>query len=744
MNRISAAEEIRPDEIREGKSKGEFRVASAESKDIWYDLSFGGDDKMPKCSCPDFSRTGLLCKHFFAVFQHDTDWKWEALPKSFRENPHLCLDDDVVFRTNVNLDTIAEDPIEPPLPTFVPQPQAQPKMTVESEIMREAMTCRETLKQITSLTYNIEDISALKELGNSLCSIHNKLLCYQVTDENTMPAMKNQQKNEKRAKQHPSKKYLPLPVRRKRNAFAGRVGQHASVMRNQYFVNVPVNGNIYMKKKKNKKLRNPTESRKRTQQLPLMPHITNQQPTGKKRQLSPTEDEVHVPTANHIKKPKYEPTTNSQTSPQPTKPVETNQQTPNNQANSQHPTKPATKCKPNQEPIILQSNEQTTGDQQQTNLTPTNKNQASQQSTKLASSHQPSQKPNRQANNQTASKTTSVKQPQKKATTNQFNRNQETDNQQRQQTNNYAKNQQPTKLPSSHQSNKPTTTNQQPINQFHTPAVIVVDDDSPDTKSWVHIQDPHDPKSTFTLYEDARCHILKKTNWLCDSEIHAGQLLLKTKFPFVDGLHDPAIAGTLVAPAISEFVQIVNTGNHWVCLSTISCRPGTIKVYDSLFQRVSPIAIGHSCRLLMHTGGSVLFMNEKVQKQINSSDCGLFALAFATDLCHGIDPVTQSYDQEKMRAHYVDCLNSVEMVPFPKTTRRVPYHTHNSKATVDIFCVCRMPNDNQEYVQCFQCSGWYHPTCVDIPNWVINSKRRWRCDTCRGKNARKAHFHKST
>lgn len=740
MNRISAAEDISPEEIREGKSKGEFHVASAESKDIWYDLSFGADDKMPKCSCPDFSRTGLLCKHFFAVFQHNADWKWEALPKSFRENPHLCLDDDVVFNTNLSLDSIAEDPIEPPLPTFVPQPQIQPKMTVESEIMSEALKCRETLKQITSLTYNIEDISALKELGSSLHLIHDKFLCYRVTDENTIPVVKNQQKNEKKAKEHSTKKYLPLPVRRKRNAFASRVGQRASIMQNQYFVNVPVDGNIYVKKKKNKKLRNPPESSKRTQQLPLMSHFTKQQPNGKKRQLSPTGDDIHVPTANHFKKPKYEPTTNSQTGNQSIKP-KTNQQMPNNQANSQHPTSPETKLESNQEPIISQSHEQTASDHQQTKQT--NKNEPSQQSTRVMASDQQSQKPTNQANNQTAIKTTTIKEPKQKATTNQFNKKQGTDNQQtQQQTTNCTKNQQRPKLESSRQNNKPTTNNQQPINQSHTPAVIVVDDDSPDTKSWVHIQDPNDPKSTFTLYEDARGHILKKTNWLCDSEIHAGQLLLKAKFPFVDGLHDPAITGTLVTPAISEFVQIINTGNHWVCLSTISCRPGTIKVHDSLFQRISPIAIRHSCRLLMHTGGSILFSNEKVQKQINSSDCGLFALAFATDLCHGIDPVTQSYDQEKMRAHYVNCLDSLEMVPFPKTTRRVPYHLHNSKATVDIFCVCRMPNDNQEYVQCFQCNGWYHPTCVDIPNWVINSKRRWRCETCRGKNAKKAHLNK--
>ena len=47
------------------------------------------------------------------------------------------------------------------------------------------------------------------------------------------------------------------------------------------------------------------------------------------------------------------------------------------------------------------------------------------------------------------------------------------------------------------------------------------------------------------------------------TEIHAGHLLLKAKFPFVDGLHDTAITGTLVTPAISEFVQIINTGNGY-------------------------------------------------------------------------------------------------------------------------------------------------------------------------------------
>ena len=75
--------------------------------------------------------------------------------------------------------------------------------------------------------------------------------------------------------------------------------------------------------------------------------------------------------------------------------------------------------------------------------------------------------------------------------------------------------------------------------------------------------------------------------------------------------------GALVTPAISEFVQITNTGSHWVCLSTIATSPGTVKVYDSLYQNVSVVAIDHSCRMLLYTGSTVTFlMKEDKSKQI--------------------------------------------------------------------------------------------------------------------------------
>ena len=54
-----------------------------------------------------------------------------------------------------------------------------------------------------------------------------------------------------------------------------------------------------------------------------------------------------------------------------------------------------------------------------------------------------------------------------------------------------------------------------------------------------------------------------------------------------------------------EFVQILNVANsHWVTISTIGCKAGTVNVYDS--------------------GG---------KRRKKRSDCGLFAVAFATSLC---------------------------------------------------------------------------------------------------------------
>ena len=259
------------------------------------------------------------------------------------------------------------------------------------------------------------------------------------------------------------------------------------------------------------------------------------------------------------------------------------------------------------------------------------------------------------------------------------------------------------------------------------PIIVLDDNDSQDATTWLTINSFSSDDPKLTLYMESKFGIVKPTYWLHDSEIHAGQVLLKKEFPFIDGLQDPAVKGSLVIPATSEFVQIINVGKHWVCISTIGCQAGIVKIFDSLYSKPNSVLIDHACRMLFFQQDTVTFCSEKVQKQLGGSDCGLMALAFATDLCHGLDPATQRYSQFEMRQHFVSCLESGKMKPFPKTNRRVHCHLSCNRNSVPIFCLCRLLNNKQEYIQCCSCRGWYHPQCSLAPQWAITSKLPWKC-----------------
>lgn len=152
------------------------------------------------------------------------------------------------------------------------------------------------------------------------------------------------------------------------------------------------------------------------------------------------------------------------------------------------------------------------------------------------------------------------------------------------------------------------------------PITIIIDENSPDPPSWVTIENcyPDNPECKLDLYTENKARILQKTTWLSDSEIHAGQMLLKRDFPLVDGLGDPPIKGSLVVPATSDFIQIINTGSHWVCLSTISRTPspGTVKIFDSMYHNANSISIEHACRMLMYPREKSLLLTRRSSNKL--------------------------------------------------------------------------------------------------------------------------------
>ena len=53
------------------------------------------------------------------------------------------------------------------------------------------------------------------------------------------------------------------------------------------------------------------------------------------------------------------------------------------------------------------------------------------------------------------------------------------------------------------------------------------------------------------------------------------------------------------------------------------------------------------------------------QKQTNSYDCGLFAIANATAIVFGENPIYHHFSVHAMRDHLIKCYENKEMYPFP-------------------------------------------------------------------------------
>ena len=57
-----------------------------------HTVDFGLRDNTPSCTCKDWIRHHLPCKHFFTVFQYAKDWPWERLPQEYQKSAYLSTD----------------------------------------------------------------------------------------------------------------------------------------------------------------------------------------------------------------------------------------------------------------------------------------------------------------------------------------------------------------------------------------------------------------------------------------------------------------------------------------------------------------------------------------------------------------------------------------------------------------------------------------------------------------------------
>ena len=97
---------------------------------------------------------------------------------------------------------------------------------------------------------------------------------------------------------------------------------------------------------------------------------------------------------------------------------------------------------------------------------------------------------------------------------------------------------------------------------------------------------------------------------------------------------------------------------------------GVVKVLDSLSSSEGQIAdetVLQICNIYT-LPDRIEIRRLKVQQQIGSLDCGLFAIAFATELCEilgSLDLEKVSFKQSMMRQHLEHCIRENRMEVFP-------------------------------------------------------------------------------
>ena len=58
-----------------------------------HTVDFGGEGE-PSCTCKDWKRWKIPCKHFFGVFNTNKEWGWNSLSSSYLQSAYLSCDTD--------------------------------------------------------------------------------------------------------------------------------------------------------------------------------------------------------------------------------------------------------------------------------------------------------------------------------------------------------------------------------------------------------------------------------------------------------------------------------------------------------------------------------------------------------------------------------------------------------------------------------------------------------------------------
>lgn len=148
---------------------------------------------------------------------------------------------------------------------------------------------------------------------------------------------------------------------------------------------------------------------------------------------------------------------------------------------------------------------------------------------------------------------------------------------------------------------------------------------------------------------------------LNDRHINFAQAMLRSQFPQCAGLRNTLLQHRVEFSVTNKIVQILHTRNdHWVVLSNIHCSGTELHVYDTVYNDIDDSTMALIRSMFKE---DITVAVAKTQKQHGDVDCGVFSVAIATSLLHGLSP--GPYVQALLRPHIISSFEKNLMQPFP-------------------------------------------------------------------------------
>lgn len=262
------AANLGPDNITE-MSLGTFKVTSEADRES-YGVTLGSSSTLPSCSCDDWKRYRLPCKHFCAGFK--AGWTWDDLCPQYKNNPLFSVDP-VCFSSSTSASQPEEEPAQDNAPgdedlldgeaheaheefeddkeeqTCGDDQGNQLLPQGDSELVQELLATTETKKNVTIAKQRCVEL--LRAISDTVFFVDNEdfLQNLKVTLENVAMEVKGHTPHDKQVALNNITKRrkwkstgihdaVPLPKRTK-HLYANRLGVSAKVQSN---VSLPVHG----------------------------------------------------------------------------------------------------------------------------------------------------------------------------------------------------------------------------------------------------------------------------------------------------------------------------------------------------------------------------------------------------------------------------------------------------------------------------------------------------------------------